>query len=890
MENRMKRSAVPALILFTALSGCGKFLDNFSRIPGGFTKVVFNHDSQNSHVIGFSAPSAGAGAVQANSVLGGGALIYAHNVLANLTFSGTVADEGGTLALTLPNGDYTFSAVGWPSINLSDPASASVRCGTSPGLTLDGQAKSLTFDLSSVTACASNPFFAPAAATTTNNIDRLTLTFCNQATDISGMGMGGTCPGSKASSSFYAGTATAKVDRVFYYPTAGSSGQFVFTASHDPDHTGGDTSGYPYELFISDMAGGKQTKFPVPLVANSNGVSGGWQPHGHKRLLFVVKDDIQAGTLYSYNLTTSALTQISLTNAGGALGAQDVRVSDDGSFAVYVSQSVSGGPYELFSFPVPADSSDAISPLKISGTLSGSGVTSCSGCGGDKNFYFDITRGSAPYLVVFSGYDSVHSVTDLQFAAIDHSTLIATTSGYLPSSTSVYNGIISYSEINAGDTTDRFDFSANGRELLYHATVSGVPQAYSLHLGFTGNVLTASNPHLLVSNVTSPGFKMGNSTARAVIFTGTSPVGNNATTTVVSALLSDSVPSPTTIITETATGAYLTVEGAKLSPDDTQVILSFAEYGTPNNGPVRDIVSSSTSVGTQFSYFSGVLTTNQVRRMGSQAKNDSFRVSPNATTGLGKITFLADLGAPGTYEVYQANPASLPAVMATHIGAFATASAISSGFGPDGNLYFAASYNSALPELYLSLGAGSAPLRLNSGGAMDSVDDLAGDSDLALAGVVPMQAHPLGYPSVKSPFLYKISSNTFSPLGRIGAMGITSMDPSGVGRVKITMLKNDNGVTLSTAFDSGCLAFTGNTNLDGVTGLFSPARVPLGAGGGGFSPFATQIDVYPLATDCNGPSQQYNFPNGIASAYNNLTGGALLKAGSTNAQLFLQDQ
>ncbi|MGZ3658630.1 MAG: hypothetical protein ACXVCK_00975 [Bdellovibrionota bacterium] len=896
----MKHSTLPALILFLSLSGCGKFLDQFSRLPGGFTHVVFNRDGQTARDLrlGFTSPE-----LIASNVLNGGALIYAHNIDSGLNYSGTVGDETQTLSMIVPNGNYQFLAVGWPTANLTDTTgTALVRCGTGGQLALNGSTQDITLHLFDTTACYNDPNTAPSSTKEISphqTLGMLNLAFCNSATTLSSQSVGGVCSGVDSSSNFYAGDPSyAKIDRVTYFSGLDT---FMFAASHNSfQSTNSVPPTAPYELFRFNRSTGKQTK--IPLATTGWGVTNPDKPSGKNRLVFLLKDASGNGALWSYNLSTGVSEQVSPTPVGGSAGVQEFQISDDGNTIVYAGDMDSVGLNELYSVNIPADSSDTFGTIhKISGSLMGTGVGKCSGsCGGEHQYFYEISPGTTNAYVAFAGLDATSGLNTVHFATLNGTNVPpGTVNG--TSTTPTQSAIeISGSEISGSDVADVIDFSPDGAQIIYHVQKSTpADDAVTAKVSYVpGTSLNVSVPVVLTTSLTAPFFLTGNSTSKAILFLGSSPDGNNATTTVAVTDMSAGTPSIIKLFDETTGVSFLAMD-YQLTPDDSTFVAAFGDWNATTPGPVRDVRSVPTTAASDynggaagfansFSYTGGPLVSpQQVKTLSSGNYGDAFRLSPVSPHD---IIFISDKTVSGVYQLEQAALGSA----ATDIGGPAvTASApvASATFDSSGTIYFTGALNSVgTVELYeANLAAGHVPTRLGSSGLIANINELARTDDMSISGIVPMEGYPVGATGIKETFLYSASTGSFSHIGNIWPKGATTPDPSGIGRVRISMLKSADGISFGPAFDSGCLSFTGNTSFDAASDLATSVRIPMGPGSGP-SPYATRVEVFPLASDCSGSAQVYDFPNGIGAALNSTGGKAMLKASSGNMTLFLQDQ
>ena len=169
------------------LCACGKF----NRIEnGGFTEVKFARSFMS---YGDSIDS---------MVLDGGVMIYAYSssYVTNLKLSSESAAPGASL--TLPNGEYSFYAVGYT--DAAYPLRSSTRCaivGSGTPVTLDGTSRTITLNMDRST-CADGAFVNNSSfthggtnATEMYEFGRLQMVYCGTgaATAISSFGTSQTC-------------------------------------------------------------------------------------------------------------------------------------------------------------------------------------------------------------------------------------------------------------------------------------------------------------------------------------------------------------------------------------------------------------------------------------------------------------------------------------------------------------------------------------------------------------------------------------------------------------------------------------------------------------------------------------------------------------------------
>src|SRR4051812_21486929 len=116
----MKFKIIAIATLALSLSGCAKFLDGFSRLAkSGFTnvKIMPDRSGRQPGVLGFESP------LNLLNILDGGVIIYATSTAGTVYSTTGTSEADGSISLTLPNGTYSFTGVGWPTLELEGNAS-----------------------------------------------------------------------------------------------------------------------------------------------------------------------------------------------------------------------------------------------------------------------------------------------------------------------------------------------------------------------------------------------------------------------------------------------------------------------------------------------------------------------------------------------------------------------------------------------------------------------------------------------------------------------------------------------------------------------------------------------------------------------------------------------
>lgn len=157
--------------LASALTGCGKFMDKFSRINGDVTMVHFS--------------SRGGGEFQIAGVLTGGLMLYfidQGDTKKGRAFGFASEDELKNSSVLLPNGTYRVYAYGWDG---GQKLAGYSRCALGDGgsdVVLSGAARTvtLTLDMASCQFGSDTEFsMANGADSTAGNFDLFNLTLCD---------------------------------------------------------------------------------------------------------------------------------------------------------------------------------------------------------------------------------------------------------------------------------------------------------------------------------------------------------------------------------------------------------------------------------------------------------------------------------------------------------------------------------------------------------------------------------------------------------------------------------------------------------------------------------------------------------------------------------------
>jgi|GEM_PF-4840857 len=881
---------VCALRCFT-LSGCAKFLDKFSRIPGGFTLLKIGHDRNNLRKPGllrFDNP------IETLTELSGGVMVYAKNTDTGTVYSTSGAsEEDTTISLSLPFGPYEFYGVGWPTANLTgSPSAASrVRCGYGPAKELIAASDTVVLDMIDLNNCYSDTFFTPAIATTespANSIAALKIIPCGKGVDVSVKDYAMDCNRSESSSYFWKGDPfDSAMDRAQFFST---SNVLMYMASKDEFIE-------PWGLYRHDFSSGSQTR--VSLIHSSGtGIKTIQRVPGKEELLFTL--DLGSGdrNLMLYKLADGSVTRLDVCGTNNVCkGAQEFRVSPDGSYVVFVNDGEAAGTMELYSIPLAGPT---YPNTIISGTttpLTNLGVYQCSSCGNDNKFFFEIMPTSADPFVVFSGTKANANQQELFLARLDGTSFNANISG--SSLTATESGTkISGPELSGTTTAgDQLKFTSDGNHLVYHVNNTGVDKVYQIDVDFAASVFTASTPIQITSSLaTSPYFKLGEA-GKAVAFRKLNTPDRlevimwslSAPASTIHQSHEFNIPSPN-----------FSFGQVELTSGDAKVVYAVADLTTPST-PIAtmlfgDTITAIDNTGTTTAVdlTGGSITgTKKIAATSPDHKFESFVVSNDGT----KVIYIADIITDTVFEIFFTPIAggSPVRISPTSIDA-ATKSVKSINQHTDNKVYFNADADGDGFAEMLSTTLSGSPVITNLGlpANLKSLHDVSGGEE-AISSGFPVMASPIGGPNMKEAYLYDHTANTYQRITTFsGGMNTTPSpavpDDLGAGRVRLRWMKNPSGAAPTTAFASDCTSYPSTTVFDG-TEIQSTIRIPVGDGTS--NRFPVEVDIFPLATSCSGSVVTYSFPHGLAGPPSDGASYAKLEGqgGSLgNLKLFLREK
>lgn len=911
MKTRLTLIALAAL----ALPGCGKFLDKFSRLAdAGITSLAVSRSQLplKRGVLGFQEPLD-----LITQTLNGGVIVYAMNVDSGAVYSESVADELQKLSMTLPNGNYEFMAVGWPTTNLTGAPSPSVRvrCGYGPSKTLVGGSDTVSLDLSNLDQCYNAPDFVPSYAKTTSpepSTLALSLVFCNKYATITGKDETGSCINHESSGAFFNGDpAYTKVERVSYLS---GTNTLYFTATHNSFISSGLPT-KPYELFSYDFDTGVQNKIGMSLSAGM-GITSVRAVPGRNKLLFI-RDQDTSGTsvareLWVYDQDLDTLTQISQAPAtpSTADGVREFRVSDGGDYVVFVGDFDTTGIFELWSAPLGGTT---YPKTKISGALTGVGVASCGGCGGHSdNFYFQISPGTTNNYVLFSAERTsndgistgVASRADLRISPITGTTFDGVTV-FGTSYGNAFPGGFRISPNGAGeiqvasDQATKIGFSHDGKRMLFHAKTSGgtVDKVYHLSVDYTPSALTVADLTTVVaSNATYPYFKIGKTgttTKKALVF-----IRDTANTNqpLVKSL---NLMSPATTYPQFRFLINNGTFGQVYFTDDDAYVVAAAKDTTDlkvkeiRSAPVllSNWAGGADPAGASVSHNAGGILAAGRWVNPIEADGDTERVFTVDSTET-NFMFLSDETTNDIFQLYTSTIGAAGQTQITHTDLDTVAESVTSAaYASNDDRYFTANLDgTGSTELYeVDLSQTLKRVSMNSNTYMNSAISVVPKNDHdgeVFPSTIPILAAPKYLSGIKELWFLDPATNSYTRASTLGGSH-ASDSLKGAGRAMVRIVKNRFNLGEATAFQSDCLSL--NTSSTDGNWITSNVRIPLGTAGGG-APFKTVVDVFPGATDCNGTPRSHVFPTGLAD-YSSSQGvnAKLAGDGLVDLLLFVRD-
>ena len=147
---------LPLMLLAISLSGCGKFFEKFSRLEEGHTVLTIGPVND---------------PAERSAILVRGAMIYIIREDATYTTTMALSDElqlANKQSIALPNGRYTFLALGWDGASEMEVSANGLRCEIMNGEFLTGGSRTVQLIMSNTKCGIGNSsgkiFFPPDIA------------------------------------------------------------------------------------------------------------------------------------------------------------------------------------------------------------------------------------------------------------------------------------------------------------------------------------------------------------------------------------------------------------------------------------------------------------------------------------------------------------------------------------------------------------------------------------------------------------------------------------------------------------------------------------------------------------------------------------------------------
>ncbi len=832
------------LLLALTLSGCSKFLDKFSRLDGGSTTLVQ-----------FDATQRGA----LPATVDGGLIVYALNVDNGQRIALKLNSDADSTPFPLPNGNYTFRAVGWTTANMG----GLLKCGANTGGTVPLTGANTTVNLAVGSSACLTTQFVPAAYINSSLVSPPNIVFCDSATNVGAKTYGADCASGEESSRFLRPNVTSAslVDRIDF---DSATGRVVYAADpfagtrQELFSVKTDGTGLLRESTVQPSIGREVPDFQV--VKNKNtGVGTG-------KVVFTT-DGVTNGTyeLYTSGLGTPAAIGVAkATLISGAIngsvvsspGVKAFKLSPDGTKAVFVGSMDNNGVVEVYVVDL---SNNARTKLSHASPLGA----------GSQSVYEDSFKISPDgNYVIFSGQFETATTSELYSVPIAGGTIRK-----LSTPSPLASSAIRSFEINFDSTKVvwQADSSVASRvqtfaSLIYPATPD--PKDVSGAVGYTG---TSGNRIALARD------------ADLVAYTATLQVTNRFDLWVANFSNVNSIT--TEVVFDNANG------GLNVANNNYHEM----KFVTNTAGTSRRLVflADSTTltkyeVYAKLANFSSAPTLKVSHTISNGITPGGPGLEPNLRVmDYDKAYYLGDTtGDPGELHLYEADLGSAASgVLRSQNTNVDTLNTMGVGYGRVFYGYSSSLSPPYLPYMYTPGGTYSVmPVGLI--GALSRVmtppgNELAASYPYALF----LQAKATGSATVQD---YFFVSDYASPNPvKVSHLWGTA---SGEGRVVIRLLTyasngSPNLNNVGDGLSSGCI---NPPAADGSATAHS-FRVPYGASGG-TSPFALAIDVYANASGCTGSFQRTIFPYGLAdiATSSDPTKVKITDSGG-NVKLFLRD-
>lgn len=837
--------AILIVLVSLAHGACAKLVDSFRGVEkkDGYTRVKFG------------GHEAGRG-LNAMAVLNGGVMIYALNQFDQKAIARFVPTDDNALVLTLPNGSWSFIAVGWTTAGFTGTEHCGLgadAAGGAPGqaVNLDGQDKTVILTMAQANCTASNggiPLFADAEFMTGSSFLPIHTVFCGADEDVTGAINSDDCA-PQPSAFFVKGNsgvtitetnATEDRKKIFYVTTN-------FTAPDSSDE----------HLFMVPTQGGLPIRL-TPASSHGNLTVKDFEFTESGDIAFIIcdPDTDEEFELFAVNTgDPGSFVRISadMPATGDVI---DAVVSNSQNRVVYAADPNTDGFNELFS--VNFDGSGLVN-LTSGASLQDGGVALDS----SSDPVFEINN--AGTIVVFVGDKTSNaSIDDLQMHSVN-----INGSGLVDMQASGYTG---------GTTPDRIHISQDDTRVIWGADLNsdGTTVIYSFQIG-------VANSETQCTAISPDGFAIQ---FVRVFEDDETDQPNSTPTNKVLFSRDNSGPKDLYVMNPDCSGGIQLsnlggtdfVQDVLFTPDGASVV-----YVADISG-VRKIFSN--NLGGNTNNVNDFLLMDTV--IGSGVRNSGSGPFPfQVTRDSNNVVYIAAEDS-ANFDLYVSVLNTTGGSALLHTG---------NGAGED-VLAFGLSHNDANQVIYAS-DAGEtngnyvlfhttisaktetkvSPTPVGGTGISEVhfVDSGAANAVFAVGSVL----------SAAQEVFIKDISDLSQNLIRTGP----TFDATGLGRYRLVSLAYDadavgNNFLEFPAIRTGCI-----NPVDDGEQTDTGAKFPFGTLSG-FSPFAIKVEIFPLASDCNGSPIEYIFSEGFAQKSFNNFGANIAEFDSdlsTKVVLFLRD-
>ena len=833
----MKYSSLLIATLFLSAAGCSKF----GRLPSnaGFTEVRLNRQA-------FAS-------VANTPVLAGGMMIYASRA-DGYQASFKLANEFDEKIVSLPNGNYTFRALGWSGANLT----GTTKCGVAGSTTsprvypLQGKFVEVPITVNS-SDCES---FSASAFWLSGAFLNPSLVFCSRSTDISGKGSLANCSGGEESSHFFSGRRTGSGPSVVYYNSASDRLGYLAKLHRDT-----------VDEFFTVKADGTGT-----VRQNGNlPVSGG-------KVLQILTVPNSGNFLYVANERDPSQYEMFLSKAGteggtrlfpGNLNIEQMKITADGSYVVFVATDPAGAR-NLYSHNLVVGAA----PIKISPDVGSGfeGMDTAEGDGGPNKYGYKLfpTDGNGPFFVLFVGGFSTSN------SNLYHKALGSSAPALLLNSAAGAPGGVVQSAYNFDGTVAVWrsdEESGNGKYEIFMSSIAN-PTIHKVttnpRVDEAGSFFLSPNDNFLIYSDTLN--SAGQYSVRSCTF------GASATCDFyLNHRLTTGSASQASHFLSTNDGRQYTFLYSGDGVGTNQMIWGFDRDQAGQQAV--NVVHSSADSG----FNSSEKDTAKIYQLAGRDQIFYLKGVSGAATKLYRATFAVNSGTPVASDL---NPSGT--------------SQVESFYSKDGYGFYSYKITPTTPPysdaFSWAVGA-SVSVPQNAGTTVGVVLTVRpGESTNAFPNPLFFTGGPstATYPDLFLRSNFLDTNRATSPIHRLtfGSIDTAAFPNTGYGRSRIALLgyrRTEDGkleIKEENTVYGDCVGFTGN--IDGL-GSASGSRIPSGDGSAS-SPFAVAVDVFPHATDCTGPYTRKILPRGFAAALSPTSVESIKAASSGSAfSLFVKD-